>query len=100
MARIPIPDENREIENVQEICDYLKPHGIVYECWGVDRNIKDDPTNDEILEAYKPEIERLSKQGGYVTADVINVTPETPNLDMLMKKFNKEHIHTDDEVRF
>ncbi len=100
MARITIPAENREISNTGEIVEFLKPHGIVYECWGVERNIKDDPTNEEILEAYKPEIERLKQQGGYATADVINVTPETPNLDMLMKKFNKEHIHTDDEVRF
>jgi 1,2-dihydroxy-3-keto-5-methylthiopentene dioxygenase len=35
-----------------------------------------------------------------VTADVINVTPETPNLQMLLDKFSKEHTHSEDEVRF
>jgi 1,2-dihydroxy-3-keto-5-methylthiopentene dioxygenase len=31
---------------------------------------------------------------------VINVTPDTPNLDAMLNKFNKEHTHTEDEVRF
>jgi 1,2-dihydroxy-3-keto-5-methylthiopentene dioxygenase len=100
MARITVPDEKRHFDDPQQVSEFLKPHGIVYERWGVERNLNDDPTNEEILEAYKPEIERLKKQGGYATADVINVTPSTPNLDMLINKFNKEHIHTDDEVRF
>jgi 1,2-dihydroxy-3-keto-5-methylthiopentene dioxygenase len=49
---------------------------------------------------YAPEIERLKKQGGYVTADVINVNPQTPNLDAMLQKFSKEHTHSEDEVRF
>jgi 1,2-dihydroxy-3-keto-5-methylthiopentene dioxygenase len=35
-----------------------------------------------------------------VTADVIDVRPETPNLDTMLAKFAKEHTHTEDEVRF
>ena len=35
-----------------------------------------------------------------MTADVINVTPETPGLDAMLEKFSKEHTHTEDEVRF
>ena len=31
---------------------------------------------------------------------VINVTPETPNLQVLLDKFSKEHTHSEDEVRF
>ena len=37
---------------------------------------------------------------GFVTADVVDVTPATPNLDIMMEDFGKEHIHGDDEVRF
>jgi 1,2-dihydroxy-3-keto-5-methylthiopentene dioxygenase len=62
--------------------------------------VGDDAEDAEILAAYKPEIDRLKAEGGYVTADVINVTPDTPNLDMLINKFNKEHTHSEDEVRF
>ena len=100
MASISIPDENREITEVDEICEYLKPHGLWYEKWDVEGRVGPDATNEEILEAYAPEIERLKEKGGFVTADVINVNPETPGLDQMLDKFNKEHTHDEDEVRF
>ena len=50
--------------------------------------------------AFAPEIDRLKARGGYVTADVISVSPETPNLDALMAKYRMEHSHAEDEVRF
>ena len=43
---------------------------------------------------------RSRRSGGYVTADVIDVRPETPNLDAMLAKFNREHWHDEDEVRF
>jgi 1,2-dihydroxy-3-keto-5-methylthiopentene dioxygenase len=100
MARIRIQKENREITDVQEIRDFLAPYGIWYEKWDVEGRIGPDATNEEILTAYAPEIERLKARGGFVTADVINVNPQTPNLDALLNKFNKEHTHSEDEVRF
>ncbi len=100
MARITIAEENRRLDDVDEIRSFLKPFGIWYEKWDVEGRIGPNATNDEILEAYAPEIERLKKQGDFVTADVINVTPETPGLDDMLNKFNKEHTHAEDEVRF
>jgi 1,2-dihydroxy-3-keto-5-methylthiopentene dioxygenase len=35
-----------------------------------------------------------------VTADVIDVNPSTPNLDAMLARFDKEHTHDEDEVRF
>ena len=100
MARIRIQDENREISDPQEICEFLKPFGIWYENWDVDGRIGAEATNEDILAAYAPEIDRLKNAGGFVTADVINVSPATPNLDTMLAKFAKEHTHTEDEVRF
>jgi len=100
MASIRIQDENREITGTPEICEFLKPFGIWYENWDVEGRIGSDATNEEILAAYAPEIERLNKAGGFVTADVINVSPETPGLDAMLAKFSKEHTHSEDEVRF
>jgi 1,2-dihydroxy-3-keto-5-methylthiopentene dioxygenase len=100
MARIRIQDENREITETQEIREFLKPFGIWYEKWDVEGRIGPDATNEEILAAYAPEVERLKAAGGFVTADVINVTPETPGLDAMLAKFSKEHTHSEDEVRF
>jgi 1,2-dihydroxy-3-keto-5-methylthiopentene dioxygenase len=100
MALITIPEEGRRIEDPQEAAEFLSQFGIWYERWEVAGRIGADATNDEILAAYKPEVDRLKRQGGYVTADVINVTPRTEGLDAMLNKFNKEHTHSEDEVRF
>lgn len=100
MARVIIQDENRTIADVAQIRDYLAPHGIWYEHWPVENRLKSDATNEEILAEFAPEIESLKQRGNFVTADVINVNKETPNLDAMLAKFDKEHTHSEDEVRF
>lgn len=100
MAKITIPEEDRTLEDPQQISDFLAPFGIWYEKWDVAGRIGPDATSDEILDAYAPEIERLKQRGGFQTADVIAVNPETPGLDEMLAKFDKEHTHSEDEVRF
>ena len=62
MARITIADENRRIEDVQEIRDFLAPFGIWYEHWKVEGRIGEDVSNEEILTAYADEIDLLKDQ--------------------------------------
>lgn len=100
MARVTIHDGERRLEDVTAIREFLAPFGIWYEHWDVEGRIGPEATNEEILQAYAPEIDRLKATGGYVTADVINVTPATPGLDQMLAKFSKEHTHSEDEVRF
>lgn len=100
MARIWIQDEQREISDVAEMGAFLAQFGIWYEKWPVEGRIGEEATNEEILAAYAPEVKRLSERGGFVTADVIAVNSNTPNLDVLLAKFAKEHTHSEDEVRF
>jgi len=54
----------------------------------------------KILTEFAKDNEALKLRGGYVTADVIDVNAGTPNLDAMLAKFNKEHWHDEDEVRF
>lgn len=100
MARVIIPDEDRTIADVEEIKAFLQPFGIWYEYWQVEGRLSAEATNEEILEEFSSEIESLKQRGGFVTADVINVNNETPNLDAMLAKFDKEHTHAEDEVRF
>ena len=51
-------------------------------------------------EAYQPSLDVLKNQRGYIEQDVVALSPETPNLDAICKKFEDEHHHDDDEVRF
>jgi len=100
MAVISIPAENRTLREFPEVADYLEGIGIDYERWEPSHQIQPGASAADILDAYKAEIDRLKLEGGYVTADVIDVTAETPNLDAMLNKFNKEHWHDEDEVRF
>ena len=100
MAIVRIPDEDRTLTGVEEIGTFLGTMGIRHEIWEPTHPIGPEATAAEILEAYAPEIERLKAQDGYVTADVIDVTSDTPNLQTMLDRFNKEHWHDEDEVRF
>lgn len=100
MATVKIPATDTQLDDPAEIAAFLKPYGIWHERWEVEGRIGPDAESEEILAAYAPEIERLKKEGNYVTADVINVSPDTPNLDAMLAKFDKEHTHSEDEVRF
>jgi 1,2-dihydroxy-3-keto-5-methylthiopentene dioxygenase len=101
MAIVNIPEKDLTLKEVQEISNYLAQIGIDYERWDADEvRVSPDASESEILEAYAPEIEKLKAAGGYVTADVINIGPTTPNLDLMLNKFNREHWHDEDEIRF
>ena len=100
MAVVTIPDKDKVIRDAGEIADYLATIGIDYERWDNIKVVSAGVSDDEILKAYSDEIELLKTKGGYVTADVINVVPTTPGLDAMLNKFNKEHWHDEDEVRF
>ena len=100
MAVVSIPEEKRQITDAAQIEEFLKPFGIWYEKWDVENRVGADASNEEILSAYATEIDRLKEKGGFVTADVINVQPDTPGLDAMLEKFSKEHTHSEDEVRF
>ena len=100
MAAVIIPDEKRSLTNSDEIRTFLAPHNIKYERWPLEERVNPDADQDAILAAYAPEIDSLKAAGGYVIADVIDVTPETPGLDAMIQKFASEHTHSEDEVRF
>ena len=52
------------------------------------------------LSNYQPELDRIKKSWSYKSQDTVELEPGTPNLALICAKFDKEHLHTDDEVRF
>ncbi|HEX5835653.1 MAG TPA: hypothetical protein VFY34_17455, partial [Pyrinomonadaceae bacterium] len=72
-----------------EITSLLASHGIDYERWNPAHPIADDAPAEEILRAYAREIDDLKQSGGYVTADVIDVDPNTDGLEAMLAKFNR-----------
>ena len=100
MAVVRIPDSNRTFDDDDAARAHLRSQGIAWERWQPSRELADGASADEVLAAYAPDIDRLKARGGYVTADVIDVFPDTPNLDAMLAKFAREHWHDEDEVRF
>jgi 1,2-dihydroxy-3-keto-5-methylthiopentene dioxygenase len=100
MAIVRRIDNRRSYSETVAVARELATAGIDYERWEPSRPVAREAPADEILAAYAPEIDRLKARGGYVTADVIDVTPATPGLDAMLAKFSREHWHADDEVRF
>jgi len=99
MAVLRIPETGETITAEPQIRAALGAVGIDYERWSLDR-VPQDCSADDVLRAYGFEIEEMKRRGGYVTADVIDVNPETPNLEAMLARFDKEHTHSEDEVRF
>ncbi len=82
-----------------EIARLLNEKGIRFEHWPV-RELPAEATSDDILVAYAEEIQRLQRECGFATADVVKLTPDHPQRAELRAKFLAEHTHSEDEVRF
>ena len=52
------------------------------------------------VEARQKELDRIKRDHGYLDEDEVALSTETPNLETICAKFDKEHRHTLDEVRF
>lgn len=100
MAIVNIPDKNLTLTDAEEIKNHLASIGIEYERWENAKNVSADASAEDILAAYSEEIKKLKEMGGYRTADVIDINPETPNLEPMLERFRPEHWHDEDEVRF
>lgn len=49
---------------------------------------------------YQPSLDRLKERAGYIEQDEVALLPDTPDLDGICAKFDREHLHDEDEVRF
>ena len=108
MPKLVFKNSGRVIENPDEIKGFLAKYGVLYDRWGVDRLPKylienyelTEEEQQAIIDAYKEELEKLKREKGYITEDIVVLSGKTPNLEALLEKFKKAHHHVDDEVRF
>ncbi len=89
-----------EIRDPKEIARRLKEIGVLFERWTSDKPLSRDAGDEEVIEAYKSEIDRLVKEYDFKSYDVIAMTPDHPKKEELRQKFLKEHTHSDFEVRY
>lgn len=108
MTAIRLHQGNRRFDAPAEMASFLEEEGLPYRNWDVSKlpgRLRDnyaltEAEQAEILAAFREEVEALKAEAGYVTADVVVLSKDTPNLEALLGKFSREHHHSEDEVRF
>lgn len=107
MAELRIHGRDTVMTSPEEIASFVKANGLEYQRWNIDKLHSEqgqlqagESEQERVLRVFADEVAALSEQGGYVTADVIALRPDTPNLEAMLARFDKEHLHTEDEVRF
>jgi 1,2-dihydroxy-3-keto-5-methylthiopentene dioxygenase len=78
----------------------LEAVGIRFERWEASRELAAGASQEEVLAAYRDSVDRLMRQQGFRSVDVISMVPDHPKKVELRNKFLSEHTHSEDEVRF
>jgi 1,2-dihydroxy-3-keto-5-methylthiopentene dioxygenase len=82
------------------IASTLGKLGVQFERWIANQPLKADADQQAVLDAYKESVEKLNKQYGFRSVDVVSLGPDHPKKDELRQKFLSEHTHADFEIRF
>jgi 1,2-dihydroxy-3-keto-5-methylthiopentene dioxygenase len=109
MARMIFPDgkENTDLSVIQARLNKL---GITLKRWPapedsraralLDQQALNDTEKEELLKSVDNRFEELKREKGYVTRDMVVIHEAIPGLADMLAKFDKIHLHTDDEVRY
>ena len=90
----------RTLTDHAEIERELAGVGVRFERWDASQPIAPGATPEQVIAAYRADIDRLMNTEGYQAVDVISLTPDHPDKAALRQKFLNEHTHSEDEVRF
>jgi 1,2-dihydroxy-3-keto-5-methylthiopentene dioxygenase len=87
-------------EDYTSIARELGNVGVRFEQWEANQPVAPGASQDQVIAAYRGDIDRLMAAEGYQSVDVISLTPDHPDRAALRQKFLNEHTHSEDEVRF
>lgn len=93
-------DTLQHIQDKTQIAAELNKAGVRYQQWHTDAAIKPGDSPENIIAAYRAEIDKLIAEEGYQSMDVVSLNSDHPQKAELRKKFLDEHTHGEDEVRF
>ena len=106
MSRLRIYDERKPEAAIGEFHEHaaieheLREAGVRFERWEANAPVWPGASQDEVIAAYRGDIDRLMESEGYQAVDVISLKPDHPDRAALRRKFLDEHTHREDEVRF
>jgi len=74
--------------------------GVRFERWNARAVLAPDADQEAVIAAYRADIDRLMRESGYHSVDVVRIAKGTPDTEPMRRKFLDEHTHSEDEVRF
>ena len=83
-----------------EMARLLAPIGVGFEQWHASQPIAPGDPPEAIMAAYRDDIDRLVRERGFKSVDVVSIAPDNPQREEMRRKFLDEHFHNEDEVRF
>jgi 1,2-dihydroxy-3-keto-5-methylthiopentene dioxygenase len=89
-----------QTSDAETIASELRQIGVRFERWSADVALEPGADQNAVIAAYRSCVDRLMRECGYRSVDVIRIGPDTPNVEPLRAKFLDEHQHAEDEVRF
>ncbi|MCY1280524.1 Acireductone dioxygenase [compost metagenome] len=91
---------NKVLTHAEDIAATLAEVGVRFERWEALAPIAAGASQDEVIAAYRPQIDQLMSERGYITVDVVSMNRDHPQKAEMRAKFLDEHRHGEDEVRF
>lgn len=82
------------------IRERLQAVGVRFEQWRTSSHLAPGASPEDVINAYRADIDRLMSEDGYQTVDVVSLSSNHPQKTELRQKFLSEHTHGEDEVRF
>src|SRR5690606_37651644 len=70
-----------------EIARELEQIGVTFERWQANAPIQAGASQEEVLAAYREDVDRLVAERGFSTVDVISIAPDNPQRVEMRRKF-------------
>lgn len=103
MSLLAVFDEQGNLlestSSYEEIQKRLSSIGVMFEKWPI-KELDRSAGQEEVIDAYKDQIERINSIFNFKSMDVAAVSPDHPKKDELRRMFLREHTHSDFEVRY
>ena len=91
---------NKVLTHFEDIASTLAEKGVRFDRWQAATKSQPGASQEEVIAAYRVQIDQLMSERGYITVDVVSLNSDHPQKAELRAKFLDEHQHGEDEVRF
>lgn len=91
---------NKVLTHAEDITSTLAEHNVRFERWTAAGAVRPGASPEDVISAYKAQIDQLMSEGGYMTVDVVSLDRDDPRKTELRDYYRREYRHGEDEVRF